>query len=67
MKFSSQMDKQVLAELREYAKESNRRISTILSEAVSLHLRNVRIRPAFRGAMEEVLENNSDLLSRLAR
>jgi hypothetical protein len=61
------MDKEVLAELREYAKETNKQISTILTEAVSSHLRSVRIRPAFRQAMDEVLEENSDLLERLAR
>ena len=66
-KFSSQMDPGVLAELRDYARETNRPISAILNEAVSAHLRNVRVRPAFREAMAEVLEENSELLKRLAR
>ena len=66
-KFSSQLDCQVLAELREYARQSNQRISSILTEAVSSHLQRVRIRPLFRQAMDEILEENSELLSRLAK
>jgi uncharacterized membrane protein YheB (UPF0754 family) len=66
-KFSSQLDRQVLTELREYAKQSNQRMSSILTEAVSSHLQRVRIRPVFRQAMDEILEENSELLSRLAK
>jgi glutamate-1-semialdehyde aminotransferase len=66
-KFSSQLDRDVLAELREYARESNQRISSVLTEAVSSHLQRVRVRPAFRRAMDEILEENSELLSRLAK
>ena len=66
-KFSSQLDRQVLTELREYAKQSNQRMSSILTEAVSSHLQRVRIRPVFRQAMDEILEQNSELLSRLAK
>lgn len=66
-KFSSQMDEQVLAELRDYARESNQPISAILTEAVSAHLRNARLRPAFREAARQVLEENAELLLRLAK
>lgn len=66
-KFSSQLDRDVLAELREYARESNQRISSVLTEAVSSHLQRVRVRPVFRRAMDEILEENSELLSRLAK
>jgi len=66
-KFSSQMDPNVLAELRRYASESNQQISAILTEAVSIHLRTVRLRPVFRDAVAQVLDENADLLSRLAR
>lgn len=65
-KFSSQMDKEVLAELREYSRESNRQISGILTEAVSSYLESVRLRPAFREAANEVLDENRELLQRLA-
>ncbi len=66
-KFSSQMNKDVLAELREYSKESNRQISGILTDAVSSYLESVRLRPAFRKAANEVVEENRELLQRLAR
>ncbi len=66
-KFSSQMDRKVLAELRRYAKESNQQISVVLTEAVSVHLQTVRLRPAFRKAAATVLDENADLLTRLAR
>lgn len=66
-KFSSQMNRDVLAELRDYAKESNRQISGILTDAVASYLENVRLKPAFREAATEVLEENSELLQRLAK
>ncbi len=66
-KFSSQMDAKVLAELRAYAKTNNKRIADILSEAVSSHLQQVRLRPAFRSAVDLVIEENSELLERLAK
>jgi len=66
-KFSSQLDAQVLAELREYARASNQRISDILTEAVSAHLQRVRLRPAFRDAADSVIRDNRELLKRLAK
>lgn len=65
-KFSSQMNAEVLAELREYARSSNKRIADILSEAVRVHLHQVRLRPAFRDAVDVVVEENADLLKLLA-
>lgn len=67
VKFSSQMDRQVLAELRDYARQSNRRIADILTEAVTAHLQQMRVRPAFRDAAETIVSENQELLSRLAR
>ncbi len=66
-KFATQIDEQVLKELKKFADESDRSISGIVSEAVAQYLGNVRVRPAFRSAMSEVIEENAELLERLAK
>jgi predicted transcriptional regulator len=66
-KFSSKMDKEVLARLRQYAQTSGRSISTIVSEAVAEYLGRVEVRPAFRKAVDEVISENEELLKELAR
>ena len=66
-KFATQIDEDVLKELREYADQSKKSISSIVTEAVEEHLKRVRVRPVFRSAMDEVLAENSDLLKRLAK
>lgn len=66
-KFSSQMDSDVLNELRSYARSSNTRIADILSEAVRSYLDQVRVRPAFHEAADAVIEENAELLERLAK
>ncbi len=66
-KFSSTMEAEVLAELRTYAKASGRSISLVLTEAVVQYLAQVRVRPAFRQAADEILDEHSELLTRLAR
>jgi hypothetical protein len=67
VKFASQLDPKVLRELRAYAKESDRSISSLLGEAIMEYLAKVRVRPAFGQAMEVVLEQHADLLRRLAK
>lgn len=67
VKFSSKIESSVLKELRSFAQESKRSISDLLTEAVSSHLQDIRVRPAFRRAMTEVLDENDELLKRLAR
>jgi len=67
VKFASQIDEKALKELKKYAEESNRSISGVLSEAVTQYLERVRIRPAFRDAVEKVLDENEELLKRLAK
>lgn len=67
VKFSSKLDEAVLEELRGYAKESGRSIASVLTEAVEEYLARARVRPAFRSAVEEVLEEHDELLERLAR
>ena len=42
-------------------------VASVLTEATSEYLHRVRVRPAFRKAMDEVVEAHADLLDRLAR
>lgn len=67
IKFSSQIDAAALDELRRLAKETDRSLSRLLTEAVQQYLRTVRVRPAFASAVDEVLEQHAELLERLAR
>lgn len=67
VKFGSKMDAELLDELRAYAKARGRSVSSILAEATREYLQRARVRPAFRQATEEVLEDHSELLERLAR
>lgn len=67
VKFSSKIDESTLKKLRSYAKQSNRNISDVLSEAVSDYLDRVSVRPAFRNAADRVLQDNNELLKRLAK
>lgn len=66
-KFATQIDETTLEELRAYAKSTGRSISGVVSEAVGQYLERANVRPAFRSAMDEVLEDHAELLSRLAR
>jgi predicted transcriptional regulator len=66
-KFSTKMNKEVLARLRDYAQSSDRSISQIVSEAVAEYLGRVEVRPAFRDAVDEVIRENEELLKELAR
>ena len=67
VKFASTMDSDLLEALREHAERSGRSISSILENAVAEHLDRVRVRPAFRAAVDQVLEEHDELLARLAR
>lgn len=67
VKFATQIDGAVLEELRHTARELNQNISTLVEDAIVQHLRRVRVRPAFRSAMNEVLKENRELLERLAK
>jgi hypothetical protein len=66
-KFASQMDRALLQSLREHAEASGRSISALLNDAVREYLDRSNVRPAFRSAMDEVVEDHADLLQRLAR
>jgi hypothetical protein len=66
-KFATQLDEAVLRRLRRYAREQGRSISRIVNEAVAAYLDRAEVRPAFRRAVEDVLDENRELLERLAR
>ena len=66
-KFATQIDEQVLRDLKKYVEESDRSISGVVTEAVADFLQKVRVRPMFRSAMEDVLNEHAELLSRLAK
>ena len=66
-KFATQIDESALKDLRAYAKSTGRSISSVVSEAVEEYLKRASVRPAFRNAMDEVLEDHAELLKRLAK
>ena len=66
-KFATQIDEATLEDLRAYAKSTGRSISGVVTEAVGDYLKKSNVRPAFRNAMDEVLEDHAELLNRLAK
>ena len=66
-KFATQIDESTLEDLRTYARNTGRSISGVVSEAVGEYLKRANVRPAFRSAMDEVLEDHAELLDRLAK
>ncbi len=66
-KFATQMDEKVLKDLKAYATAADLKISKVVTEAVREYLQKAHVRPAFREAMSEVLDEHSELLSRLAK
>lgn len=66
-KFATQIDEKVLKELKSYVNETDRSISSVVTEAVAEYLQRSKLRPAFRSAMDEVLDEHQDLLRRLAK
>lgn len=66
-KFSSQMDAEVLEELRAYAKDEDRKLGTVLTEAVRSYLQRAHVRPAFHEASLQVMNDHDELLEHLAR
>ena len=66
-KFSTQIDENVLEDLKSYAKSSDRSLSGLVTDAVAEYLSRIKVRPAFKEAMNEVLNENEELLKRLAK
>ena len=67
VKFSSQMDPAIFENLRDYAKREDRKLGNVLSDAVRMYLERARVRPVFDDAATQVLNDNDELLRRLAR
>lgn len=67
IKFATQIDEKVLKDLKSYASETDRSISSVVSEAVAEYLQRSKLRPAFRNAMDEILDEHEELLTRLAK
>ncbi len=66
-KFATQIEAEVLREVRAVAKETGQSISKLVEDALIEHLRRVRVRPAFRDAMTEVMDEHAEVLARLAK
>ncbi len=66
-KFSTKLNKQVLHKLRAYAKRNNSKIAQVVSQAVAEYLERVEVRPAFRDAAREVIDDHRELLKELAK
>lgn len=66
-KFATQIDENVLKELKAYVKSADRSISNVVTEAIAEYLQKVKLRPAFRSAMDEVLNDHAELLEKLAK
>jgi len=67
VKFSSKMDAKVLKGLRAHAAREGRTLSAVLTTAAAQYLERATLRPAFRTAAREVLDDHAELLERLAR
>jgi hypothetical protein len=66
-KFATQIEETTLEDLRAYARSTGRSISGVVTEAVGEYLKRASVRPAFRSAMSEVLEDHAELLKKLAK
>jgi hypothetical protein len=67
VKFSSKLEESVLQDLKDYAAESSTDIYVILNKAVEEYLAKVRVRPVFMNAAASVIDENEELLQRLAK
>ena len=66
-KFATQLDPVVLGRLRRFARQEDRSISRVVNDAVAEYLDRSEVRPVFRRAMDQVLDEHGELLERLAR
>ena len=69
-KFSTQMDKDLLAELKALAKSEGRQIQSIVEEAVEAYVHEAsgaNMRPAVRLAYEQSIKRFSPLYEKLAQ
>jgi predicted DNA-binding ribbon-helix-helix protein len=67
VKVSSQVERTVWAELRAMARESHQSVSGLLTEALREFLARRRVRPEVLERLADSLEENAELVERLAR
>lgn len=67
VKFSSKMDEKILVELKNFAAEVKKPLSTVLTEAVENHLRIVRVRPKVMDHLRVIIDENDSALERLSK
>jgi len=61
------MNEDTLNELREYAKQENREISSLLTEAVKDLLQKKRVKPIFQDLADEAFDQFDEALKELAK
>ena len=69
-KFATQMDKDLLAQLRALAKSQGRQIQSVVEEAVEQYVQEydgTKMRPAVRRAYERSIERFDSLYEKLAK
>lgn len=66
-KFSSKMDESVLSELREFAHQESREISSLLTEAVRDLLNRKKIKPIFQKVSDEAFSEFDEALQELKK
>ena len=67
IKIRSKVDEAAWNELRDLARESERSVSELLSEAVEEYLARRRVRPDVLGHLEDSMRENEKLGKRLAQ
>lgn len=67
VKFSAEIDREVLEGLKTLAAKTQRTLASVVNEAAAQYLARALVGPAFRDTVDDVLERNAELLERLAR
>lgn len=67
VKFATLLEKPIKAKLTAYSKESNQSISGIVNDALDLYFKQKMVRSTFKAAAEQVIAENRELLTRLAK
>ncbi len=67
VKIATQIEEKVLKDLKKFVAANDQSISHVITVAVAEYIDRARLRPIFRRSMEEVLDEHSELLDRLAK
>ena len=60
-KISSKVEESVWEDLQQFARDSHKSISGLLTEAISDYLRRQRVRPMVIGYLEDSMDENEEL------